>query len=125
MDTKQKTVDLQIPLNQSTFTKEFTLDTGFIPRVVAYTNGIENATKEMLQLALLDSNGNEIIPAVNIENWKSKTGGNYMESMKQLGIEAKGRTFKLVFTTDRNLAAVPPVSILPKVQVVFLYSKTK
>lgn len=125
MDTKQKTVDLEIPLNQSTFTKEFVLDSGFIPRVVAYTNGIENATKEMLQLALLDNNGNEIIPAVSIKNWESKSGGNYMESMKPLGIEAQGRTFKLVFTTDRNLALAPPLAILPKVQVVFIYAKTK
>lgn len=125
MDTKQITVDLTIPLNQSTVTKEFVLNTGYIPRVVAYTNGIENATKEMLQLALFDSNSNEIIPAVNIKNWEQKSGGDYMASMKPLGIEGKGRTFKLIFSTDRNLAAVPQVPILPKVQVVFIYSKTK
>lgn len=125
MDTKQITVDLTIPLNQSTVTKEFVLNTGYIPRVVAYTNGIENATKEMLQLALFDSNSNEIIPAVNIKNWEQKSGGDYMASMKPLGIEGKGRTFKLILSTDRNLAAMPQVTILPKVQVVFIYSKTK
>lgn len=125
MDAKQYTVDLTIPANQSTFTKEFTLPVGFVPRVVAYTNGIENSTKEMLQLALLDNNSNEIIPAVNIKNWEQKGGGDYMASMKPLGIETKGRNFKLIFTTDRNLAAVPPIAILAKVQVVFLYSKTK
>lgn len=124
MDTKQYVVDLTIPENQSAFTKEFTLPTGFVPRVVAYTNGIENSTKEMLQLALLDNNSTEIIPAVNIENWKQKGGGDYMASMKPLGIETNGRNFKLIFTTDRNLT-LPPISILAKVQVVFLYSKTK
>lgn len=125
MDTKQITVDLTIPLGQSTFSKIFTLPVGFVPRVVAYTNGIENATKEMLQLALLDNSGNEIIPAVNIKNWEQNGGAGYMESMKPLGIETKGRDFKLIFTTDRNLAAVPPVAILPKVQVVFIYSQSK
>lgn len=125
MDTKQITVDLNIPLGQSAFSKIFTLPTGFVPRVVAYSNGIENATKEMLQLALLDNAGNEIIPAVNIKNWEQNGGAGYMESMKPLGIETKGRDFKLIFTTDRNLAAVPPVAILPKVQVVFIYSQSK
>jgi hypothetical protein len=125
MDTKQYVVDLTIPTNQSTFTKEFTLPTGFVPRVVAYTNGIENATKEMLQLALYDNNGNEVIPAVNIKNWEQKGGGNYMESMKPLGLETQGRNFKLIFSTDRNLAQIPPIAILAKVQVVFLYSKSK
>lgn len=125
MDTKQITVDLTIPLNQSTVTKIFTLPTGFVPRVVAYTSGIENSTKEMLQLALLDNSGNEIIPAVNIKNWEQNGGASYMDSMKPLGIETNGRDFKLIFTTDRNLAAVPPVTILPKIQVVFIYSQSK
>ncbi|PKB18376.1 hypothetical protein [Flavobacterium sp. 5] len=123
MEPKQYTVDLTIPENQSSISKEFILEKGFVPRVVAYTNGIENATKEMLQLALYDNNGVEIIPAVNIKNWEQKSG-SYMESMKPLGIETQGRQYKLVFTTDRNLAQVPPIAILPKVQVVFIYSKT-
>lgn len=125
METKQYTVDLTIPENQSTISKEFKLPTGYVPRVVAYTNGIENSTKEMLQLAMYDNAGNEIIPAVNIKNWQEKSGATYMESMKPLNLDTLGRDFKLVFSTDRNLALVPPISILAKVQVVFVYSKLK
>lgn len=124
MEPKQYSVDLAIPANQSSFTKEFTLEKGYVPRVVAYTNGIENATKEMLKLALYDNNGVEIIPPVNIKNWEQKNG-SYMDSMKPLGIETEGKRYKLVFTTNRNLAQVPPITIQPQVEVVFVYSKAK
>jgi hypothetical protein len=116
---------LTIPLGQSNVSKTFTLPTGFVPRVVAYTNGIENSTKEMIQLALLDSSSVELIPAVNIKNWQQNGGGNYMESMKPLGIDTLGREYKLVLSTDRNLAQNPPVAILVKVQVAFIYADKK
>jgi hypothetical protein len=124
MSPIQHSVELTIPANQSSVSKEFTLQIGFVPKVVAYTNGIENATKEMLKLALYDNNGEEIIPPVNIKNWEQKSGA-YMESMKPLGIEAQGKQYKLIFTTNRNLAQVPPISIQPQVEVVFVYSKSK
>lgn len=122
MENKQISVDLTIPQGQSSVSKEFILTNGFIPRVVAYTNGIEKATKEMIQLALYDNAGVEIVSAVNIKNWEQNQG-EYFSSMKPLGIEGQGRTFKLILSTDRNLAQNPPIAITPKVQVVFLYAK--
>ena len=123
MSKIQHSVELEIPAGQSSVTKLFTLEHGYVPRVVAYTNGVENSTKEMLKLELLDNNSKEIIPAVNVKNWEQKGGGAYMESMKPLGIETQGREYKLVFSTNRNLAV--PMAIQPQVEVVFLYAKHK
>lgn len=119
MKTIQKKVLLTIVAGQTNKTETFDLPHGFVARGVAYPSLGSTAENNMLSLGFKDDETVDIIPAVNIENWKQRSGANYMDSMKPLNFDTGGRKYSLTLSSD------VAVSVDIKVEVVFMYDTAK
>ena len=100
---------------QNSVTENFTLPIGFVSHAVAYTNGVYYNNNVMLNLALKDDENLELVPSINIKNWEQRQGGTYLDSLKPLGFDTLGRTYKLVCTKNQNVNGI-------EVEVIFFYS---
>ena len=102
----QHKVKLQFIDGVPVIEKDFLLPIGFVSHAVAYTNDVDVQNGVMLSLALKDDENLELIPAVNIKNWQQRSGGTYLDSLKPLGFDTMGRTYKLVCSqTSKNQAS--------------------
>lgn len=94
----------------------FTLPIGFISHAVAYTNDVDKNNGVMLSLAFKDDENLEVVPPINIRNWEQRAGGTYLDSLKPLGFDTLGRTYKLECSQGaRTVSGI-------EVEVVFFYS---
>ncbi len=96
--------------------ENFVLPIGFISHAVAYTNDVDKQNGVMLNLALKDDENLELVPSINIRNWEQRSGGTYLDSLKPLGFDTLGRTYKLQCTQGVQTADKI------EVEVVFFYS---
>jgi hypothetical protein len=112
---KQYTANLVIPAGSFNVTKNFQLPEGFVVRGVAFSNGVLEKNGATLELAFKDDGNIDIIPSINLENWKQRNGGDYLNSMKPIGLETMSRDYKLVLTSDQASDGTS------KVQVAFIY----
>ena len=112
MQFKQKLV---FGLGQAVVTENFTLPMGFVSHAVAYTNGVDKSNGIMLSLSLKDDENLELVPSINIKNWEQRSGGTYLDSLKPLGFDTMGRTYKLQCNQGVTIAEGI------EVEVVFFY----
>lgn len=109
------TVNVKISDNQTFGTKKFTLPYGFVLAGAAYPTRTDQNVPQNLELTLKQDNV-EMVPAVNIQNWK-QTGGEYEKSFKPLNFDTQGKEYTLILSSSE----VSQPGLNPEVQVVFIY----
>jgi hypothetical protein len=102
MKTKEKVVNLIIPIGSKEATLLTALEFGYVLGAEVHTNHVD--MENMAEFAINDDSGIAVAKSSHINHWKRREGAGFHDSYKPLQFETNAKTFNFIVKTKKDVA---------------------